>query len=154
VGIGGKGNEGVTGQIKQSPGSIGYVELIFAKNNSLPVAELRNKAGHFVSPSLEATTEAANGSLKTMPNDFRVSITNAEGAKSYPISGFTYLLVYQNPSDATKGAELVKFLNWAVTEGQSFASDLHYAPLPKSLVTKIQSKIKTLSTAKQSSKTS
>ncbi len=144
TGLGGKGNEGVTGLLKQTPGSIGYVELVYAENNKLPYAALKNKSGEFVLPTVSAVTAAADGSLKSMPEDFRVSITNAEGKLAYPISGFTYLLVWKNPPDAQKGAELVKFLKWSVKEGQALASGLFYAPLPKSLVPKIEAKIQTI----------
>lgn len=140
TGLGGKGNEGVTGLVKQTPGAIGYVELIYAKSNGLPVAELRNAAGNFVEPSAESVTAAASGALKDMPADFRVSITNPKGKDAYPISAFTYLLVPQQFKSA-KGREMVEFLNWAVTEGQEFAAPLHYAALPKSLVSKVKKQI-------------
>ena len=148
TGLGGKGNEGVAGQIKQTPGSIGYVELIYAVNNHLPYSDLKNKAGQFVTPSLKSVTAAASGALKAMPEDFRISITNAEGKDSWPISGFTYLLVWKNMPDADKGAKLVKFLHWAETGGQSYAEPLSYAPLPKSLVHKVQAKIDSISLKK------
>jgi len=144
LGLGGKGNEGVTGLVKQTPGSIGYVELVYAENNKLPYASLKNKAGQFIVPSAKSITAAADGSLKTMPDDFRVSITDAEGKQSYPISGFTYFLVWKTPPDAGKGAHFVKFLKWAMKDGQALASDLFYAPLPKSLVTKIEAKINSI----------
>lgn len=143
TGLGGKGNEGVTGLVKQTPGAIGYVELIYAENNHLPVASLENKAGDFVKPSIQAVTAAAAGALKHFPADFRVSITDAEGARSYPISGFTYLLIDQT-MPREKGQVLVQFLNWAVTDGQKYAPSLAYAPLPKQLVSKIKAKIKTI----------
>jgi phosphate transport system substrate-binding protein len=141
AGLGAKGNEGVTGLIKQTPGSIGYVEYIYAENNGLPSAILKNKAGTFTSPGVKSVTAAANGALKTMPADFRVSITNAEGKDSYPISGFTYLLVYQK-MDKAKGQKIVKLLNWALKDGQKFAEPMHYAPLPKTLVTQVEAKVK------------
>lgn len=144
MGLGGKGNEGVTGQIKNTAGSIGYVELTYAESEKMPVVEIKNKAGQFVAPSLKSVSEAADSSLKTMPADFRVSITDTEGKTAYPISAFTYLLVYQNMPGA-KGAELVKFLNWSMAEGQKSAPALHYAALPKSLITKVSEKIKTIS---------
>ncbi len=131
VGLGGKGNEGVAGLVKQSEGAIGYVELVYAVKNNLPYASIRNKAGRFVMPSFEAVTAAAAGSVKTMPSDLRVSITDAEGSDAYPISGFTWLLVYKNMKDKDKSAALVGFLRWAITDGQAFAKDLYYAPLPK-----------------------
>ena len=141
VGLGGKGNEGVTGLIKQTPGAIGYVELIYAVNNKLPVAKIKNKAGTFVEPSVKSVTLAAQGALKNMPADFRVSITDADGKDSYPISGFTYLLVYEKMS-GEKGKGIVKFLDWALHAGQKFAEPLAYAPLPTSLVKKVEDKVK------------
>jgi len=141
VGLGGKGNEGVTGLVKQTPGAIGYVELAYAVKNNLPFASLKNKAGEFVSPTLESVTAAAAGSVKSMPEDLRVSITDADGKKSYPISGFTWLLVYQHMKDKQKGAAIVKFLKWAMTEGQGYAKDLLYAPLPKEVVKLCDAKI-------------
>lgn len=137
VGLGGKGNEGVTGLVKQTPGAIGYVELIYAKSNGLPVAMVRNQAGQFVEPNMQTVSAAAAGSMKLIPEDFRVSITNATGKTSYPISGFTYLLLYTK-MDAQKGKVLKKFVNWAVTEGQKSAAALHYAPLPKELIAKVK----------------
>ncbi len=145
VGIGAKGNEGVTASIKNTPGSIGYIELTYAESQKLTTAEVQNKAGKFVAASIASVSEAAAGALKTMPEDFRVSITNAEGAKSYPISAFTYLLVYKEmPKD--KGDDLVKFLGWAMDKGQKMAPELAYAPLPTSMVGKVKEKIKTIST--------
>jgi phosphate transport system substrate-binding protein len=142
VGLGGKGNEGVTGLVKQTPGSIGYVELAYANQNKLPVAWLRNKAGHFVKPTLEGTSAAAAGI--EMPADYRVSITNADGAKSWPIASFTYLLVHRNATDATKGEALVKFLWWGTHEGQKMAEPLDYATLPPKVVHMLESTIKSL----------
>lgn len=140
AGLGGKGNEGVSGLVKQTPGSLGYVELIFAKTNSLSYAWLKNKSGKVVEPSTTTVTAAASGSLKTIPSDFRVSITDASGKDAYPISGFTYLLVYKiMPRE--KGSDIVKFLRWAVKDGQKFAEPLSYAPLPKALVAKVSTKI-------------
>lgn len=140
VGLGGKGNEGVSGLIKQTPGSLGYVELIYATNNKLAYASLKNKAGAVVEPSAKSVSAAAAGALKTMPTDFRVSITNAEGKGAYPISGFTYLLVYKEmPRD--KGQKIVRFLKWALKDGTKFVEPLHYAPLPKELVRKVEAKI-------------
>jgi phosphate transport system substrate-binding protein len=145
TGLGGKGNEGVTGIIKQTPGSIGYVELAYATSNKLPSALLKNKAGAVVSPSPQSVTAAANHSLKSIPKDFRVSITNADGKDSYPISSFTYILVDQTMPGA-KGEAFIKFLNWAVTEGQKFAEPLTYASLPKSLVAQVKAKISEIKT--------
>ncbi len=148
VGLGGKGNEGVTGLVKQSEGSIGYVELAYAVKNNLPYASLRNKDGKFVEPTFDAVSAAAAGSIKTMPADMRVSITDADGAGSYPISGFTWLLIYQNGKDKEKSAALVKFLRWAYTDGQNYAKDLYYAPLPKEVVKMCEKKISSIVAAK------
>ncbi len=140
AGLGGKGNEGVSGLVKQTPGSLGYVELIYAKNNNMAYATLKNKAGKFIEASTASVTAAAAAALKNMPADFRVSITDAEGKEAYPISGFTYLLVWSKmPKE--KGGEIVKFLKWAVKDGQKFAEPLSYAPLPKALVSKVSEKI-------------
>ena len=136
VGLGGKGNEGVSGLVKQTPGSIGYVELAYAVQNSLPYATLKNKDGEWVVPSIESVSEAAAGVAKALPTntDFRVSIVNAPGKKSYPISSFTWLLVYKNQTDATKGKQLVAFLKWYLHNGGKSAADLLYAPLPTEVV--------------------
>jgi len=142
VGLGGKGNEGVSGLVKQLPGSIGYVELAYAVKNNLPYARLRNRAGNFVEPKLESVTAAAAGAAKNMPADLRVSITDADGKDSYPISGFTWLLVYKHMKDKAKGAALVTFLRWAMTDGQSYAKGLLYAPLPKQVVSLCEAKIR------------
>lgn len=148
VGVGGKGNEGVASNVSQTPFGIGYVELIYAENQKLPVAFLQNASGKFVQPSIEAVTEAAAGSLKTIPADFRVSITNAKGAKAYPISGFTYLLVPTESSEAAKGAAIISFVQWALTEGQAFAAPMKYAPLPEALVKKVQGTVSKLNVKK------
>jgi phosphate transport system substrate-binding protein len=145
TGVGGKGNEGVTGQVKNTPGAVGYVELTYATAEKLPMADLKNKAGSYVTPSMKAVSEAASGALKTMPADFRVSITNAEGKTAYPISSFTYLLINQQMT-GEKGKELVNFLNWAMNDGQKSAPGLSYAALPASMVPKIKEKIKTIVT--------
>ena len=134
VGLGGKGNEGVSGLVKQTPSSIGYVELIYAVQNKLAYGKVQNKDGAFVKADLEATTAAAAGAAKTMPEDFRVSITNAPGKSAYPISSFTWLLIPTTISDATKRDTLKDFLKWMLNEGQSYASGLGYAPLPKEVV--------------------
>lgn len=143
-GLAGKGNEGVTGLIQQNPGAIGYVELAYAEINHLPVALVQNSAGQFIKPSIESVTEAAAGAAKSMPADFRVSITNASGKRAYPISSFTYLLVYAS-MEKDKGQEIINFLNWALGPGQKMAAPLLYAPLPKSVVTKVLSQIKKIS---------
>jgi phosphate transport system substrate-binding protein len=145
VGVGAKGNEGVTGQVKSTPFSIGYVELIYAEQNKLPVAMVKNAAGEFVKPSLESITAAAAGSANQIPEDLRVSITNAPGKDAYPISSFTYFLVYKNQDDATKGKALVNFLWWALHDGEGMAKGLLYAPLPPEVVTKAEAKIKMIS---------
>lgn len=142
TGLGGKGNEGVAGLVKQTPGTIGYVELIYAKSNGLTYAAVKNKSGKAVEPDLKSVTAAA-GSAK-IPDDFRVSITDAAGKDAYPISGFTYLLVWKAQTDVAKGQKLVDFLKWAVTEGQKNAGEMHYAPLPKTLVPKIQTAINSI----------
>ena len=145
TGLGGKGNEGVTGVVKQSPGAIGYIELAYAATNQLPAAHVRNKSGGFVSPNTKSVTAAANGALKEIPKDFRVSITDSAGKDAYPISSFTYILVYQSMPGA-KGVEFSKFLNWAMDSGQKMAEPLTYAPLPKSMLTQVKAKIKEIDT--------
>jgi phosphate transport system substrate-binding protein len=134
VGLGGKGNEGVAGLVKQTPGAIGYVELIYALQNNISYGPVQNMAGEFVNASLESTTAAAAGAATKMPADFRVSITNAPGTGVYPISSFTWLLVYQNPKDKTLAKTFNDFLTWMLTDGQKFAKDLGYAPLPANVV--------------------
>jgi len=136
VGLGGKGNEGVTGLIKQTPNSIGYVELIYAAQNKVPYGAVKNSAGTFVSADLASVTEAGVGAVKTMPEDFRVSITNAPGKTAYPISSFTWLLIPEKFKDAGKRDALKKFLTWAITDGQGSAENLSYAKLPKEVVDK------------------
>jgi phosphate transport system substrate-binding protein len=142
VGLGGKGNEGVSGQVKSTPGALGYVELAYAIGNKLPVAAIRNGAGKFVEPSIESTTAAAASAAQTMPADFRVSLTNAPGDGAYPVASFTWLLVYKDQPDAVKGKAIVTFLWWATHEGQKYASDLLYAPLPAPVVKLIEGKIR------------
>ncbi|HAY35255.1 MAG TPA: phosphate ABC transporter substrate-binding protein PstS [Ignavibacteria bacterium] len=133
VGQGGKGNEGVTGLVKQLEYSIGYVELVYALQNKLEYAKIKNSEGEYILPTLESLTNAADNSITEMPDDMRVSITNAGGKGSYPISSYTYILIYQNQTDANKGKTLKEFLEWALSTGESFASELGYAPLPKSV---------------------
>ncbi len=142
VGLGGKGNEGVTGLVKATPGAIGYLELAYAIQNQLPVAAIQNADGAFVKPSIEATSAAAAG--VAVPEDFRVSITNAPGKDAYPISSFTYLLVYKDQTNKEKGPAVIDFLKWAVTDGEKFAPALYYAPLPSAVQTKVLAKITTL----------
>jgi phosphate transport system substrate-binding protein len=136
VGLGGKGNEGVTGQVKQTANSIGYVELIYAVQNQLPYANVKNAAGQFVKPSLASVTAAAAGAAKSMPDDFRVSITNAPGKDAYPISTFTWLLVPEKIEDKTKLKAITDFLHWMLASGQDLAEGLTYARLPKEVIAK------------------
>ena len=145
VGIGGKGNEGVTGQVKNTPNTIGYVELVYAVQNKLPVAHVKNAAGSFVEPSIDAVTAAAAASVATTPDDLRVSITNAVGANVYPISSYTYILVYKSQKDAGKGKALVDFLWWGLHDGEGFARELQYAPLPAEIVKRAEQKINSIS---------
>jgi len=140
VGLGGKGNEGVAGLIKQTPGSIGYVELIYAVQNKMPFGDVKNQAGKFVTPSFQSVTAAA-ASSKEMPDDFRVSITDAPGDGSYPISTFTWLLIPSEIKDAAKKTAITGFLQWMMTTGQKDAQSLSYAPLPKAVVAKEQKQI-------------
>jgi len=140
-GLGGKGNEGVAGSIRQLPGSIGYVELIYAAQNKIPFGSVRNSSGAFVKASLEGVTAAAASAPK-MPADFRVSITNAPGKDAYPISSFTWLLIPSQSKDPAKGKTLVDLLNWLVTDGQTMTSALAYAPLPESVAAKVKEAIK------------
>ena len=146
VGLGGKGNDGVAGLVKQTEGSIGYVELAYAEKNNLPYAALKNKAGYFVEPTFDAVSAAAAGFIKNMPADLRVEITNADGKDSYPIAGFTWLLIYKNMKDKAKAKAIVKFLKWAVTDGEKYAKQLYYAPLPKEVVKLDEKKIAQIQT--------
>jgi len=134
-GVGGKGNEGVAGYIRQLPGSIGYVELIYAMQNHISFGEVKNASGNWVKASIAGVTEAA-ASVKQMPADYRVSITNAPGAEAYPISSFTWMLVPVKSADGAKGKVLKDFLNWMLNNGENEVSSLYYAPLPKALVDK------------------
>ena len=144
VGTGAPRNDGVMGQIKQTPNSIGYVELTFAKANNLPTALIKNKAGEFVAPSLESVSAAANGAVSVMSDDLRVQITNADGKDAYPISSYTYILVYKDQQDAAKGKALADFLWWAIHDGEKFTKDLHYASLPDEVVKKAEAKINSM----------
>jgi len=143
VGLGGKGNEGVAGQVKQTPGAIGYVELAYAKQNRLAVAALRNSAGNFVTPSVESATAAAAGAVEKLgPNtDYRISIVNAPGADAYPLSSFTWILVYENQPDSVKGRKIVDFLRWALANGGKQAAALDYAPLPAAMTPQLQQRL-------------
>lgn len=147
VGLGGKGNEGVAGEVKQNPYSIGYVELIYAKQNRLGYAQIKNKAGQFVDADLETVTAAASGVAATIAPDLRASIVNADGARSYPISGFTWILAYKNMADEPKAVALTRMLWWATHDGQRFTGDLGYAPLPLEIIKKAEEQIRSISVA-------
>jgi len=134
AGVGGKGNEGVSGLVTQTPGSIGYVELIYALQSKIAFGSVQNAAGEFVKASENAVTRAADSAAATMPPDFRVSITNAPGAGAYPISSFTWILLYEDPKDKASGKAMVDFMRWALTDGQKYCADLGYAPLPGTVV--------------------
>src|SRR4029077_4083075 len=139
AGIGGKGNEGVSGQVKQTPGAIGYVELIYAIQNKMPYAEVKNSAGQFVKPSIDSVTAAL--ATAEIPDDFRFSMTNAPGKEAYPICGATWLLVYEQQKDPAKGKKLVEFLKWAAKDGEKIAKDLDYAPLPETVQERVLKRI-------------
>ena len=141
TGLGAKGNEGVAGMIRQMDGAIGYIELIYAVQNKIPYGSVKNSSGAFVKASLDSVTSAA-GSVKTMPADFRVSITNAPGKDAYPISSFTWLLIPSQSKDGAKGKIISDFLNWMVDDGQKMTADLTYAPLPPNVATKVKDTIK------------
>ena len=144
AGMGGKGNEGVTGQVKSTPNTIGYIELAYAVQNNLPVAQIKNAGGNFVAPSIDSVTAAASASAASTPDDLRVSITNAAGAQAYPIASYTYILVYKAQKDQAKGKALVDFLWWAIHEGETFAKPLQYAPLPEDIVKRAEAKINSI----------
>jgi len=144
IGLGGKGNEGVAGTIRQIQGSIGYVELIYAVHNNIAYGVVRNKSGNFVKASLASTTAAAAAAAKNMPADYRVSITNADGKDAYPIATFTWLLIPQQSKDASKGKVLHDFLVWMLKDGQEATTSLTYAPLPKEIVAKLQTTVSTI----------
>ncbi len=139
IGLGGKGNEGVAGMLKQTPGSIGYVELAYAKQNDLPYAFMKNASGAYIEPTLVSTSKAADGAV--IPDDFRASVVNSPNPEAYPIASFTWLLIYKQMGDHTKGAAIVNFIKWAITDGQKYAQDLDYAPLPANVVALIQQKL-------------
>jgi phosphate transport system substrate-binding protein len=134
TGVGGKGNEGVAGLVKQTPASIGYVELIYAIQNKIAFGSVKNAAGKYVRASLESVTAAAAATEGKMPADFRVSIANAPGDNAYPVASFTWLLLYESPKDKDRAQAMVDFVKWALTEGQRFAPELGYAPLPASVI--------------------
>jgi phosphate transport system substrate-binding protein len=140
VGLGGKGNEGVSGIVKQTPGAIGYIELNYAESTHLPYASIQNKSGQFIVPTLKSVTAAAESYLGQLPDDFRLSITNPDRPDAYPISAFTYILVHQILQPG-KGEKIVKFLKWAENQGQTYAEKLYFAPLPRMLTKKVEAKI-------------
>ena len=144
VGLGGKGNEGVTGQIKQTPNTIGYVELAYAVKNKLPVAEIKNRAGQYIVPNFETVTNAAAESLADTPEDLRVSITDAAGGRAYPIASYVYVVIYKELPDERNGRALVDFLLWGINDGQSFAQPLYYSPLPQEMVKRATAKINSI----------
>ncbi|MGD0615763.1 MAG: phosphate ABC transporter substrate-binding protein PstS [Verrucomicrobiota bacterium] len=142
AGLGGKGNEGVAGQVKQLPGAVGYVELAYAVQNKLPYASVKNSSGNYIAPTLDSITEAL--ATAKIPEDFRFSMVNPPGDKAYPIAGCTWLLVYQEQKDPAKGRKLVEFLNWAIDKGETMAESLNYAPLPASVRQRVLDRIKTI----------
>ena len=144
TGIGGKGNEGVSGQVKQTPGAIGYVELIYALQNKMPYADVKNASGQFIKPTIESVTAALG--TANIPDNFRFSMTNAPGSSAYPIAGATWLLVYEQQKDPTKGKKLVEFLKWALTKGEGMAKDLNYAPLPDEVQQRVLKRIDEIKT--------
>jgi phosphate transport system substrate-binding protein len=146
TGLGAKGNEGVSGQVKQTPGAIGYVELAYANQNKLAVAKIKNAAGEYVAPTIASITTAAAGAASTLPanTDYRVSIVNAPGKGVYPISSFTWILVYEKQADQAKGKKLTDFLKWALSDGQAMEAPLDYAPLPDAMRTALMAKLETV----------
>jgi phosphate transport system substrate-binding protein len=142
TGLGAKGNEGVTGQVKTTPYTIGYIERAYASQNKLPMAELKNKSGKFVAPSIEAMSAAADA--VEVPEELFVSLSNADGEAVYPITSYSYLLVYENAKDATKGEALAKYIWWGLHEGQKFSKDLDYAPIPSKVLAKVEVRLKEL----------
>jgi phosphate transport system substrate-binding protein len=144
AGVGAKGNEGVAGMVKQSPNSFGYVELIYALQNKMAYGTVKNAAGKYIKATTDGVTAAASGAAKTMPADYRVSITNAPGATSYPISSFTWLLIPLKFADPAKGAAVKDFLTWMLAHGESEASEMGYAPLPAQVQTMVKKTITTI----------
>ncbi len=144
TGLGGRGNEGVAGLVKQTPNALGYVELAYALTNQIPFGSVQNKAGQFVRPSLSSTTKAMDGALRSIPEDYRVFFTNPDGRDAYPVAGFTWILIYGDQRDPVKGKALVDFLWWATHDGQKYAPTLLYASLPKSLVQRIEGTLKSV----------
>ena len=149
VGIGGKGNEGVAGQVKQTPYAIGYVELVYARQNKLPFASMQNASGKFMEPSVTSVTAAAASAKLPATTDFRVSIVNAPGADAYPISSFTYLLIPKTFADAAKGKKLIDFVKWAIHDGEKSAPALDYAPLPDAIVAMLDQRLSQIQTAEK-----
>ncbi|MCL2447749.1 MAG: phosphate ABC transporter substrate-binding protein PstS [Polyangiaceae bacterium] len=147
VGLGGKGNEGVAGTVRQTPGSIGYVELTYAIQNKMPVGSIKNAAGNFVEPSIQAVTAAAAGGLSTIPEDLRYSITNSPGDTAWPVSGTTWAVIYKDMPAGPERKALVGFLRWAIHAGQAFCAPLDYAPLPSELVQRADAKLALLEPA-------
>lgn len=141
-GLGGKGNEGVTGQVKTTPGAIGYVELAYATQNEMRVAAIQNKSGEFVQPKLDAISKAAEGI--ELPDSLTASLANPDGSGVYPIASFSYILVYEDTNEADHGRALAEFLWWAIHDGQKYAAELHYAPLPPKVVARVEARLKTL----------
>lgn len=144
IGIGGKGNEGVMGQVRNTPNTIGYVELTFAKANDLPSALIKNRSGNFVAADSDTVSKAAEGMADRMPADLRFEITDAEGDEAYPISGIVYMLVYKEQQNAQKGRAIAEFLLWTIRDGEQYVRDLHYAPVPPKLVEKSEAMIRSL----------
>ncbi|HEY5373675.1 MAG TPA: phosphate ABC transporter substrate-binding protein PstS [Polyangiaceae bacterium] len=142
IGLGAKGNEGVTGQIKTTPYTIGYIERAYASQNKLPMLELKNKSGKFVAPTIEAMSAAADA--VEMPDELFVSLSNAEGEAVYPITSYSYLLVYENAKDPVKGEALAKYVWWGLHDGQKFSKDLDYAPIPAKVLSKVEARLKEL----------
>ena len=142
IGLGGKGNEGVAGQVKNIQYSIGYVELAYAVENNLPYAYLKNSEGQYVEPTIKSISAAAAGAVKNMPRDYRVSLVNQPGTNTYPVVGFTWLLVYEQQKDKVVGRKIVEFLNWSLHKGQKMAAPLLYAPLPEQVVKLVEKTIK------------
>ncbi|MEW6278336.1 MAG: phosphate ABC transporter substrate-binding protein PstS [Candidatus Eremiobacterota bacterium] len=147
VGLGGKGNEGVSGQVKTTPGTLGYVELAYARQTGLACALLRNRAGHWVEPAPESITAAAAGCLKELPEDLRLVIVDAPGERSYPIASFTYILAYREQPDPARGEALARFLWWAVHDGQARCAELDYAPLPPEVVARVETRLRRMQNA-------
>ncbi len=144
TGLGGRGNEGVAGLVRQTPNALGYVELAYALTNKMSFGSVRNRAGQFVRPTLSSTTKAMEGALKNIPEDYRVFFTNPDGKDAYPVAGFTWILIAAEQPDPVKGKALVEFLWWAVHDGQKYAPTLLYAPLPKNLVARVERTLKSV----------